>query len=129
LELALSTYLAQCEGRPYAYGEHDCALFAAGAVLAMTGEDPAGPFRGRYCSRWSGDELLAAHGSDTLEAAIDGLFPQVAIGFAKRGDLAWHEGSVGVVAGRFALFVGEDMDGTARLIRVPRGAWEKAWAV
>lgn len=127
-ERALSAYLAECEGRPYAYGEHDCGLFAAGAVLAMTGSDPAEPFRGRYCSKWSAAEALRDHGAGTLEATLDGLFPEVPIGFARRGDLAWHEGSVGVVYGAVALFVG-DVDGAARLIKVPRAAWEKAWAV
>lgn len=127
-EQALSAYLAECEGRAYGYGEHDCALFAAGAVAAITGVDPAATYRGRYCSRWSGDELLDAEGHASLESLIASLFEEISAGFAQRGDLAWHEGSVGVVAGRFALFVGE-VDGAARLIRVPRAAWQKAWRV
>lgn len=33
---------------PFAWGINDCALFAADAVLAMTGEDPAADARGTY---------------------------------------------------------------------------------
>ncbi|MBN9504913.1 MAG: hypothetical protein J0I69_02710 [Altererythrobacter sp.] len=127
-ELALSAWFAECERRSYAYGAHDCALFAAGAVRAMTGADPAEPFRGRYCSAWSGEELLEELGFANLEELIDAQFSDVPVSFAQRGDLAWHDGSVGVVAGRFALFVGE-VDGAARLIRVPRAQWQKAWRV
>ena len=91
-----------------------CALFAAGAVEAVTGEDPAAAFRGHY-----------REAADNLETVISGLFPEIAVGQAGRGDLAWHEGSVGVVIGGEALFVGYDRD----LVRVPRPAWEKAWQV
>ncbi len=38
--------------RPFAWGQQDCALFAADCVRAMTGADPAAAFRGRYaCAR------------------------------------------------------------------------------
>lgn len=36
--------------RRFAWGRHDCALFAADWVKAATGEDPAAWFRGRYAS-------------------------------------------------------------------------------
>ena len=34
--------------RPFSWGRHDCCLFACDAVMAMTGVDPAKPFRGKY---------------------------------------------------------------------------------
>lgn len=94
--------------------EHYCALFCAGAVEAVTGDNPAAQFRGHY------SEVAA-----NLETVISGLLPEISPGVAGRGDLAWHEGSVGVVIGGDALFVGHDND----LVRVPRSAWEKAWQV
>lgn len=127
-EAALSDWLIACAHRPYVFGEHDCGLFSAGAVLAMTGADPAEPFRGRYNSKWSAEDLLADLGHDSLESYLDSLFPQVPAGRAQRGDLAWHDGAVGVVAGSFALFVGQ-IDDAPGLVRVPRAMWAKAWAV
>lgn len=35
---------------PHAWGTNDCAMFAAGAVLAMTGVDPAAEWRGSYAT-------------------------------------------------------------------------------
>lgn len=127
-EAALAHYLAQCEGKPYAYGSHDCALFAAGAVMAMTGTDIAAEFRGKYRSQAGSVRALRTIGAGTLEATIDAKLEPVAVGFAQRGDLVLHEGAVGVSAGRFAVFVG-DMDEAPKLIRVPRAAWQKAWRV
>jgi len=94
--------------------EDYCALFAAGAVEAITGEDPAAAFRGRY-----------REVADNLETVISGLFPEIAPGLAGRGDLAWHEGSVGVIIGGEALFIGAHDD----FVRLPRHVWEKAWSV
>ena len=44
----LERYLQAARGRPFSWGENDCALFACGAVAAMTGEDPASRFRAGY---------------------------------------------------------------------------------
>lgn len=132
-ERALAAYIAECETRPYAWGEHDCALFAAGAVLAMTGDDPVPEFRGRYTTAAGSARALKRFGAGTLEATLDAKFEQRPIAFARRGDLAFHDGSVGVVMGPFALFVGGIVDEAeheqAGLIRVPRADWQKAWSV
>ncbi len=126
-EAALAQYIAGCRDLPFRWGEHDCFLFVSGAVLAMTGFDPAVPYRGKYRS-FSGSLRLLRNGPATLEALIDGLFPRIEPAFARRGDIAWCQGSVGVVLGPFAAFVGE-AGGTAGLLRVPRTDWEGAWSV
>lgn len=94
-----------------------CAMFGAGAVEALTGVDPTADYRGRY-----------AEVRDNLEAVIDGLVPIIPKALAQRGDLAWHEGNVGVVIGGDALFVGTVND-IPCLVRVARADWEKAWGV
>jgi hypothetical protein len=91
-----------------------CALFASGAVEAVTGTNPADAFRGRY-----------REVADNLEAVVSGLFAEIAPGVAQRGDIAWHDGSVGVVIGGEALFIGDHND----FERVPRHLWERAWTV
>lgn len=136
-EQALAAYLSECERKPHVYGEHDCLLFSAGGELAMTGADPAAEIRGQYRSQAGAARLLRERGFASLEAAVDAHKSEVPIGFARRGDWALHEGSVGIVAGRFALFVGElqpESEGAseppiARLIRVPRAEWQRAWSV
>lgn len=127
-EAALAQYITEREAIPYAWGEHDCAMFAAGAVVAITGKDPVPDFRGRYSTAHGSVRALQRYGDGTLEATLDTRFDVRPIACAKRGDLAFHDGSVGIVMGPFALFVG-DIDDTPGLIRVPRAQWQKAWAV
>jgi hypothetical protein len=43
---------------PFAWGSNDCLLFAADAVLACTGVDPAAAWRGRYGSEAEGEVLM-----------------------------------------------------------------------
>lgn len=42
---------------PFEWGRNDCCLFAADAVLAMTGEDPAASLRG-YSSALAAQRLI-----------------------------------------------------------------------
>ena len=128
----LHDYLAGLAGASFAWGTLDCALFAAGAVLAMTGDDPAAAFRDRYGTARGSVRALRKWGAGTLEATIAATFADRPLAFARRGDLALVDGplgaSVGVVVGADALFVGEE-DGAAGLVRFPRAAWRRCWGV
>lgn len=44
----LGAYVSIVRASPYAFGSHDCWLFVAGAIEAMTGTDHATRHRGRY---------------------------------------------------------------------------------
>jgi hypothetical protein len=123
-EAALADYIAAKRHEPFEYGVNDCCLFAAGAVLEVTGEDPMVEFRGKYDSLKGSLKVIKDIGAGTLEATLDGKFPEVAIGLAQRGDLAFFDGSVGVVMGGFAYFASDD-----GLERVPRALWDKCWSV
>lgn len=116
-ETRLSAYLADARDRVEAGGDEYCALFAAGAVQAVTGDDIAAEYRGRY-----------RYVADNLQAVIDEHLPERPRALAQRGDLAWHDGSVGVVMGDQAYFVGE-REGVPALVDVPRSEWVKAWGV
>lgn len=127
-ERLLSDYLASMHAAEYAYGRLDCGLFAAGAVIAITGIDPAGPFRGRYTTARGAARALRRYGAGNLEKTLDSLFERKEPAFAHRGDLVWNGEAVGVCAGGYALFIAaEGQDGG--LVRVQRADLRGAWAV
>jgi hypothetical protein len=47
---------------PFAWGSNDCCLFAADAVLAVTGTDPAADLRGAYTDERGALRVLARLG-------------------------------------------------------------------
>jgi len=123
-EDALSEYITTKRDEPFEYGLNDCCLFAAGAVEAITGEDPRPEFREKYDSLKTSIKAIKEIGAGTLEATMDGKFPEVAISHAQRGDLAFFNDSVGIVMGGFAYFVSDD-----GLERIDRSVWDKCWSV
>ena len=120
-EARLSAYIAEKRGEAFAWGQHDCCTFSAGAVEAMTGVDAMPEFRGKYDTALGSVRILDGK---TLEQVLDDKFAEVPIGFAQRGDLAMLDCCVGVVAGDYGWFVAED-----GLERVKRPLWDKAWRV
>ena len=123
-EDALVNYIAVKRHEPFEYGVNDCCMFAAGAVDAITGQDPMSEFRGQYDSLKTSVKVIKDIGAGTLEATLDAKFSEVEIGQAQRGDLAFVDGSVGVVMGGFAYFVSDD-----GLERINRSLWDKCWGV
>ncbi|WP_273689008.1 DUF6950 family protein [Ketogulonicigenium vulgare] len=62
LVAALAAYVGLAAQKPFAYGAHDCALFAAGWVLERTGQDLGASFRGRYSTERGGLRVVRAAG-------------------------------------------------------------------
>lgn len=127
-EARLSEYIASHVSSTFEWGETDCALFVAGAIEAITGEDPATEFRGRYTTEMGAARALIKYGAGTLEATMDAKFGQIEVPFAQRGDIVMHEGATGVVIGAEALFIGRG-GGQEGLVRIPRADWQKAWRI
>lgn len=123
-EEELSDYIASKRDEPFQYGVNDCCMFAAGAVEAMTGENPMEEFFGSYDTLTGSLKAIKTIGEGSLEATIDSKFEEVELGRAQRGDLAFFDGSVGVISGGFAYFVSDD-----GLERIPRDYWDKCWRV
>lgn len=107
----LNAIICEALDRPFAYGEHDCSLFAADVVLALTGVDPAQQFRGKYRTEQAAYRLLARSGGLAAVAqsvAREHGFEPVLPTLAQRGDvvLFHNDGrpTLGVVdlAGRIA---------------------------
>lgn len=83
----LQAYLASVARQPFEYGRHDCALFAAGAVDAMTGVDLARGFRG-YRTQKGGIKKLRQRGFQDQFALLEAHLPEIHPAFAKVGDVA-----------------------------------------
>ncbi|KGJ19303.1 DUF6950 family protein [Paracoccus sanguinis] len=103
-EARLSSYLVRVAREGFGWGRHDCALFAAGGVEAVTGRDPAAPWRGRYATRREGMRLIRAAGHADHVAAAAALLPEVPAAMVLPGDLAVLPGvdgqpALGIVQG------------------------------
>jgi hypothetical protein len=95
----LTDFLRANHGRPFAPGEWDCAIWAAGAVQAMTGEDHLRGLKG-YRTIEEGKRRLQARGYDDHIAYVAAFLPEVPPAFAQPGDVAVIEGqSLGIVQG------------------------------
>ncbi len=91
----LIAYLAAASRKPFVPGEHDCALFMAGAIEAMTGEDPAAKWRGKYKSIKAGVAAVRRKGHADHVALVASLFEEVPPAFAHVGDIGVVEGAYG----------------------------------
>jgi hypothetical protein len=121
---------------PFAWGKHDCSLFACDAVLAMTGTDIAADFRGRYTTKLGAAKVIrefvpSGQLSDLAEkrGGEKGL-TEVGPRAAQRGDIVLlatdQETALGIVAldGRSAYTVAE-----VGYQKLPIKYWSRAWRV
>jgi hypothetical protein len=109
----LVDYLGRASRMPFQPGRHDCALFAAGAVEAMTGVDLAAHWRGRYRTLRGGVRVLRRDGyADHVALAAAHFRARGAGEVAMPGDLAavpTQDGpALGVVQGQHVYVVGPD---------------------
>jgi hypothetical protein len=120
----LKSYASASAREPFAYGRHDCALFAAGAVEAMTGHDPAADWRGRYTTLLGGLRVIRKSGHDDHIAAAAAWFAEIPPAKAQVGDLAVVAGddgpALGVVAGPHVWVLRPDGLGTVPLTMAER---------
>lgn len=99
----LQAYLEGGARREFAFGTHDCALFAADALAAMTGVDLGERYRGRYSTMQGGLRLMVRDGFADHVALFRAHLPSGPVARALPGDLAVIETpdglSLGVVQG------------------------------
>lgn len=126
----LQAFLQARRRTPFAWGIHDCALFAADGVLAMTGTDLAADHRGAYDDE---DGAIAAIGGD-LEAFAVGIagaheLEEIAPGLAQRGDVALFPGMAGATLGIIVGAHGACCRAPAGYALLPRAQASRAWRV
>ncbi|MGD9538559.1 MAG: hypothetical protein AB7P52_11585 [Alphaproteobacteria bacterium] len=108
----LSDAVEAARGRPFSWGTHDCALFAADCARAITGHDPLAAVRGTYGTAQGAARVLRRLGGDdlgALAALVGG--PAIPVAWARRGDWVlieeMPEKALGVCLGLNAAFVTE----------------------
>jgi hypothetical protein len=121
----LEAYVDSRRLEPFAFGTHDCCQFAAGAVEAITGENPADRFH--YADETEAAQLLELHGG------VEGIVT-VALGSpvhpsqGGRGDVVVAElangDTAGVLLGNTCAFPSE-----FGIVYWPRSVARLAWRV
>jgi hypothetical protein len=89
----LITFLTERDATPLKWGKSDCTLFAADAVEAMNGSDPAHFFRGKYKNKKEAFVLLRRFSGGGLEETTEKIgndmgYSEIPPEFANSGDLA-----------------------------------------
>lgn len=105
-EIALYEQIKAASGRPFSYGTHDCATFAFDVRRAITGEDAAADWRGRYSTELGAARVMRRLGFESIEALATGYLgtPLLNVKLAKRGDIVLAGGGLGVCIGATAVF-------------------------
>ena len=110
-DVALGHYFADTRRLAHRYGKADCALYAAGAILAMTGEDFARWHRSKYTTEAGAARYMRRQGWQDLAALGDAFLPRIDLAKAGRGDLLLMPGDAGeffaIKAGARAVALGE----------------------
>lgn len=132
-------FLVERASTPFTWGLHDCALFAADGILAMTGIDIAAEFRDQYTDEASAmatiTKITGVENPTVADAAAycanrHGLREWRYPLMARRGDLVVVEDSGRLIAGlvhlsgRHVVAAGED-----GLMRLPITSIKRAWHV
>lgn len=105
----LDLFLNSRQDSSFVWGVNDCGQFAFDAVVAMTGEDPAAPFRNSYhTERSAARAMLDFAGGGLREAAekiaADWNMPRRrSLRLAQRGDLVLLPTEVGESLGVVSL--------------------------
>jgi hypothetical protein len=117
----------ESRARPFEWGQHDCCLWAASAVEAITGRDPGAQWRGAYDDARGALDFLEFLGG--LEGAGAMTGKPLSVGMAFVGDVGlvtWPDGteSLAVCSGHDWMCAGED-----GLIQLPIECARAAWGV
>ena len=126
----LADAIRVARGRSFAWGQHDCALFAFDCYAAITGEDLTIPFRGHYTTPLGAARALKRHrGVSTVWDLVASILgPDRSSVLAQRGDMVLLDTelgpTLGVCLGARSAFVGKD-----GLVYAPTVNAKRSWQV
>lgn len=107
--------------------QHDCGPGLVGRLVhAMTGEDVAAPWRGRYSSRNGALRVMRNEGFDNLADLVASVLPEIHPSQARIGDIAAFEMAspfkfaLGVVNGDRVFVLKPEGIGTMNLLAAKR---------
>lgn len=124
----LISYLHAARKKPFVYGQHDCTLFAADAVQAMTGADHGAKYRGKYKTLSGGLRLLKKSGFEDNIAFVASILTECPAIMAQPGDVAVIDApdgpALGIVQGESVYAVSQ-----SGLALVPLTAARRAFRV
>lgn len=108
---SLTAYIDSVMDKEFIWGEHDCCLFSAACVEAMTGHDYMAEERDTYDSQETAQEALK--GRTLYMATKKKLGKPNPLATAQRGDVIYHVfptgPALGICIGADALFVGREI--------------------
>lgn len=113
--------------KPFAWGSHDCCLWAASATQALTGTDPAAHLRGTYRTGRAALHILEAIGGLEGAGALTG--PAIPLGLATLGDVAlvtWPDGIQSLAVRSMMTWMCAGEEG---MVHLPLDAAIHAWGV
>jgi hypothetical protein len=128
----LAAALEAARDKPFVWGQHDCGLFAADCVLAMTDTDPAALYRGQYTDEEGARATMLALSGGGLRAVwTKALGPAMNNTLmAKRGDVVLvttdygETEATGIVAGARVACLSQ-----SGLLMMPARCIVAAWGV
>lgn len=127
-EVRLYHQIEAASGRPFVWGEHDCATWAFDLVACLTGRPSAADgWRGRYRTASGAERVMRRLGwPDRVamgRALLGGPLPGVLL--SQRGDVVLGpDAAFGICAGVRAAFIGPD-----GLCMVPLADCRLAWRI
>lgn len=92
-EFKLAMFLNDRVESIFSWGDHDCCLFVADAILEMTGFDVAEFFRGKYSDRESAFESMKEYSGGSVAETVgkicdDNGFKEIPVEEVRMGDIA-----------------------------------------
>jgi hypothetical protein len=117
---------------PFAWGTHDCCLWAANVAVALTGKDPAKDWRGKYTTALEAARFIEESSGGLLELVSAGCdsvgFVSQIPAYAQRGDIVLARQGMQELAG---ICIGAEWVGPSKegLLKKPMGDAILAWRV
>ena len=126
-EQAAARYFTRVTDQPHAWGRHDCVLFCASAVEAMTGVNLVEGIDADYQDEAGSFRVLASLGAKNLADMVDQLLEPAPMNELRRGDVLQYGDRNGFLLINWsprALGVSE-----RGVVHIPFTAAARAWRV